>query len=252
MPSSSLVALVRATPATVVDDYRRLLACCEPLLMPPFGPLAVLPAAPDALPGERAEPWQLDGMLAALAHRGRRPAVALPGTTSADPFVVVARSHGAQSVASAQPRFVLCGVGQVALLNSCAAPAATPALYVVDAVTTLGGSATTPQLDMRGVLLASDSPAALAAWIEQQACGRRSSTAFELVGDLSIAAERWNGLVARRKPLWHASLAERLLSFAGLGQPRTQQLYEEWLFYTGWGKLFRRYQRCAVEANAAG
>jgi hypothetical protein len=251
MPRHSPIALVRATPATVQDDYRGLLRLVAPSLAPPFGPLLVLPAPPGTLPGARAEPWQLDGMLAALAQHGSLPNLHIPGV-AADPLVAVARSYSARLIPFVPPQFVLCGFAQVPQLAKYAAARATPSLFVVDAVTTIGCSVSAPRLDIRGALFASTNPAALAALAERLVGAASGSAEFDLCGDPSIAGETWDAEVGARRPPLRVTLAERFAQVAGLSQPRAQLLYEEWVFNTSWGKLFRSYQRRAIQTDQLG
>lgn len=257
MPGRHTVALLRTSPATVLNDYCRLLDLAAPAL-PKTPPAAVvaLGRAGHALPGERVEPWQLDGALRALAAWGcPPPAVALPGDDPADPLAGVARA----SCVAVQPpgpppapAVYLCGAGQAERLVELTLAAPPPALCVVDAVTVRAGVGDSTRLDIRGALLASADPLALAALLArltgQPLRGPQAAALshVELVGDGELAACGWAPAPTAGPTTALGRLAARFAYAAGLALPAEQRAYEDWVFYTSWGRLYRVYQRRAI------
>lgn len=257
MHNRPFVALLRATPATVLDDYRRLLNLAEHAEAAPQSIVAVFPYRHSTLPGERAEPWQLDGTLRALAvSQGVQPAVALAAAGHADPLAAVAHLAGVPLVAPGTAAGItLCGAGQVPQLAKHQPLQDIPArLFVVDATTVCRGSGETAQFEIRGVLLASNDIAALAYVTAAVVAGVPASineyqerfAILDLRGDTALVAERWSVAAPRTPPRKRLALLDRLAAATRRSTAPAQRAYEDWVFHTGWGRLYRTYQRRAL------
>jgi hypothetical protein len=119
-------------------------------------------------------------------------------------------------------------------------------------------------LVIHGVLLASDDALALAALLatlagrhplrdvpaieraHHRGLGCADLNGAKLVGDPSIAAERWWQPAATPRSRLDR-LLDRMAPLAGIGPPPERRAYEDWVYYTSWGRLFRVYQRRAME-----
>lgn len=267
MPRST-IALLRTSPGAVVQDYRRLLGLLGANTPAAIDTAVALGHAGPALPGERAEPWQLDATLRWLADRGPLPPVMLPSDNPADALAGVARAAGApRAISAGEQALLLCGASQATLLVERALAGARPALCVVDAVTVRGAPGDAAPLVTRGALLASDDPVALAALLarltgrdplrdvasieraHRQGLGCADLAAVDIVGDRAIADERWAQPAAPRRA-WLDRLLDDLSPIMGLGGPPDLRAYEDWVFYTSWGRLYRDYQRRALASSA--
>jgi uncharacterized protein (DUF362 family) len=84
MPLSALVALIRSTPATAMDDFERLMELAQ--FRRQLDPHATVLLRPDArrhfpFPAANTTPWQLEGALRALRATGCREVAWLPPRT---------------------------------------------------------------------------------------------------------------------------------------------------------------------------
>ncbi|HWQ11291.1 MAG TPA: hypothetical protein VNL77_00750 [Roseiflexaceae bacterium] len=259
MPHHPRVALVGTTPATVLEDYARLFALAglnalagrQGLLM-----YVPRPCRAPGLPGERAEPWQLEGALRALDTVGCTDLrVVRPSPDAADPLADVCRRLGARQTASGAPADVVLGAcGPVGERARLLLAGHRPALGLVDAVTVcLRDALGRPRLAIRGTLLASADPVALdalaarmlgldplrdvpaVAQAHARGLGCGDLRIVELIGDTHLADQRWMAAPpGPARPL--ACLLRRY------GWPRaTREVYEDWVFNTGWGRLYRAY-----------
>ena len=265
MPSHSTVALLRTSPATVQDDYCRLLELAAPALVMPAAVVA-LGHRGHMLPGERAEPWQLAGMLRALGAGGCAMRVVLPSDDPADPLAGVVRAANVSVQPPGPPpgpAVYLCGAGQADQLVELALAGTAPALCVVDAVTLRSGTGDSTRLDIRGALLASTDPVALAALLgrlmgrtpraapalalaHERGLGCADLRRVELGGDTDLARGTWDTPHPRERSTPLDRLTVWFARAAGLAVSAEERAYEDWVFYTSWGRLYRRYQRRAI------
>jgi hypothetical protein len=264
MPAT--VAVVRTSPQTVLADYERLLGLAALDLADEPALIVSSPGATGlALPGERAEPWQLDGALHALRHAGYTPVVGYQQARAADPLAAVASHHRAPLAARgmvAAPTLLLGGFAPHGHLARLALTSHAPRAAIVDATTIcLRRPFTPPVLEIRNLLLASADLVALDALLAQLAglAPLQPAPAFETAGGPSHGYTRTGSiqLVGDTEPLGYSGGATRLLAPAPLravwrlwrrigGVPEAERvIYEDWAYHTGWGHLFRAYQRRA-------
>jgi hypothetical protein len=254
MAETARVALVRASPTTILQDYDQLLDLID-LVDPPPGAgrryslrIAIDRRLP--FPGSSAPPWQTHGVCASLARRGYLPGSAWLSHPDPDDF------HGYRAL-----------LERAGLTDTLNRPAAPDDLLVLLAPLRRGpelpfagasrlsaahGSATIAVLDgtmvgngqaasatapeVGNLLLASRSPAALDTigarllGIEPQPLGM-----IEVVGERALLDQRWRPITGR------GGRAARD-SFDAWGFEE-QQTYTSWLAHTAWGQLFRDYQR---------
>jgi hypothetical protein len=120
-----------------------------------------------------------------------------------------------------------------------------------------------PRLDIRGAIFASRDPVALDALLSRlrgldplrdiptlaEAHERRLGCGdvgkAKLVGEISIAEERWWWSDHSQKT--SRGLLQRL---RGRHLEAARLVYEDWVFHTGWGSLYRGYQRRAISYAA--
>ena len=264
------VALVRATPDTVLADYQRLLELAGPLALPAQELIvaATPPAEPLALPGERAEPWQLEGTLQALRHC-RRPVVALHTADEREPLVAAARASGGriERYGGAQAHVLLAGASQYEQLARLVLDGHPPLLAVLDATTLCRRAPfAAPQISVRNLLVASTDPVAAASVAARLAgvdplrsggpiaLAHRSGLGCADLDAVTIAGEAgWLHSCApppAARPPALVQYAWRLWRRSGRQRTAEQQVYEDWLFHTGWGRLYRAYQRRAIGREA--
>ena len=261
----SRVAIVRASAATILSDYERLLHLVG---VPDIGTKhARVQIAIDRrypFPGSSAPPWQTDGVGRALAAHGVvRQAYQLSRPDSDD-------WHGHRAVANSlgmvnsydtqetEPRLVVllaslrrgphrpCG-GTTRLWPRDSTPQAI--LAVLDA-TTIGngppGTADNPELGNH--LLASNDPAALdevacaLLGIDHECRHNRIPPEYELLGDTNLLGQRWLPILSGRRARLAARLGRQHWEFERW-TTRDQQIYTSWLSDTEWGRLFRIYRR---------
>jgi hypothetical protein len=272
--ASSRVALVHSTPATIRDDYQRLLALALGLEPKPIGTTLVCPIVSQrvAMPGVGAMPWQLDGVLAALAPR--QPLVVPPvrdlrgfaGVLHAHTLVVQERPVisqvlaialiGCSSIVGRQPA----ETQQAEVLLSRFAPDAPRRMFIADATTTARIFAMrSPLLAQRDTLIAGEDPRAIDA-VTAALLGlpaRADAPPLELIGDTDLlpplthlrersahGVRQEDTEQGRRKNQFFEAGAAFAAGFRW--RLFEQRLFEEWLEQTGWGKLFRAYQRQAL------
>jgi hypothetical protein len=265
------VAVVRTSPQTVLADYERLLGLAAlDLADQPALVISTPGVARLALPGERPEPWQLDGALHALCRAGYAPLVGYEQARDADPLAAVARRHGASLAPRgtvAAPTLLLGSVAPHGYLARLALTPQAPRAAIIDVTTLcLRRPFATPVLEIRNLLLASADLDALDALLAHLAglAPLHAAPAFEEARGLSRDYAHIGSiqLVGDAEPLGDSGGITRLLAPAPLraawglwrrigGVPEAERIiYEDWVYNTGWGRLFRAYQRRAhVEAG---